>query len=178
MLVFRVQGSGDLSVRPISVQPLPTEEDGGDTVGRVRDLHTVQQPAGAQAGVIVLHSYLLQLSHVQHLQQETVRLLTFKKVAKLLPQLPAARVAVGAVDGDENVGICARSLLVARDDDDLVLDGHQASSFAGEALDGLCALEGEEIVPLWRERDEGVAAEDVPGGERNTVNKPMNAQMR
>lgn len=112
----------------------------------------------------MLHADLLQLPHVQHFQHESVRPPAFEEVAKLLTQLAAARVPVGAVDGHENIGVRARPLLVARDDDDLVLDGHQASGLAGEALDGLCALKSEEPVSLRGQRDPGVAAEDVPGG--------------
>lgn len=164
ILIFWVEDPGELPVRPLGVQPLPAEEDGGDAAGRVGDLHAVQQPAGTEAAVVVLHAHLQQLPHVQHLQQEAVRLLALEKVAELLPQLPAARVAVGAVDGEEDVGVGARPLLVARDDDDLVLDGHQAAGLAGEALHGLCALKGQEFVPLWREGDLGVANEDVPAG--------------
>lgn len=113
----------------------------------------------------MLHLNFLQLPHVQHFQQETVCVPSFKKVPKFLTQLPAARISIGAVDRDENIGICACSFLIARNDDDLVLDGHQASSFAGEALNGLCALEGQEIVPLWREWDSGIANKDVPEGK-------------
>ena len=164
-LIFRVEDPEDLPVSPLSVQPLPAEKDGGDAVGRVGDLHAVQQPAGTQTGVVVLHPDFLQLSHVQHLQQEAVRLLALEEVAELLPQLPTARIPIGAVDGDEHVGIGPRSLLVACDHDDLVLDGHQASSLTGKALQGLCALEGQEIVPLRRKRDEGIAGEEVPGVE-------------
>lgn len=151
-----------MSVSPFGVQPLPTEEDGGDAVGRVGDFHAVQQPARVHARVVVLHPDLLQLPHVQHFQQESVRPPAFEEVAKLLPQLAAARVPVGAVDGDENVGVRAGPLLVPRDDDDLVLDGHQTPGLAGEALDGLCALKRQELVSLVGQRDAGVAAEDVP----------------
>lgn len=66
-LVLWVEDPEDLSVRLLGVQPLSTQEDGGDTVGRVGDLHAVQQPAGAEAGVVVLHTYPQQLTHVQHL---------------------------------------------------------------------------------------------------------------
>lgn len=110
----------------------------------------------------MLHAEFLHLSHVQHFQQEAIRLLPFEEVAKLLPQLPAARISVGAVDGDENIGVGSCSLLVTCDDDDLVLNGDQASSFAGEALKCLGALEGHWVVSLSGERDESVAAEDVP----------------
>lgn len=153
-----------MSVSPFGVQPLPTEEDGGDAVGRVGDFHAVQQPARVHARVVVLHPDLLQLAHVQHFQQEPVGAPALEEVAKLLPQLAAARVPVRAVDGDGNVGVRARPLLVARDDDDLVLDGHQTPGFAGEALHGLCALKGQEVVSLVGQGDAGVAAEDVPGG--------------
>lgn len=163
-LIFRVEGPGNVSVSPFGVQPLPTEEDGRDAVGRVGDFHAIQQPARVHARVVMLHPDLLHLSHVQHFQQESVRLPAFEKVAKLLPQLAAARVPVGAVDGDENVGVRARPLLVARDDDDLVLDGHQTSGLASKALDGLCTLKCQELVSLGGQRDPGVAAEDVPGG--------------
>lgn len=153
-----------MPVGPFGVQPLPPEEDGGDAVGRVGDLHPIQQPPRVHTRVVVLHSDLLQLSHVQHFQQESVRPPAFEEVAKLLPQLASTRVPVGTVDGDENVGVRARPLLVARDHDDLVLDGHQTPGLAGEALDGLCALKCEELVSLRGQRDAGVAAEDVPGG--------------
>lgn len=153
-----------MSISPLAVQPFPTEEDGGDAVGRVGDFHAVQQPARFHARVVVLQPHLLQFSHVQHFQQESVRPAAFEEVAKLLAQLAAARVPVGAVDGDENVGVRSRPLLVARDDNDLVLDGHQTTGLAGKALDGLCALKRQELVSLRGQRDPGVAAEDVPGG--------------
>lgn len=171
-LIFWVEDPGNVSVSPFGVQPLPTEEDGGDAVGRVGDFHTIQQPARVHARVVVLHSDLLQLPHVQHFQQESVCPPAFEEVAKLLPQLAAARVPVGAVDGDENVGVRARPLLLARNDDDLVLDGHQTSGLAGEALDGLCALKRQELVSLRGQRDPGVAAEDVPaGGDTRTATR-------
>lgn len=171
-LIFWVEDPGNVSVSPFGVQPLPTEEDGGDAVGRVGDLHAIQQPARVHARVVVLHPDLLQLPHVQHFQQESVRPPAFEEVAKLLPQLAAARVPVGAVDGDINVGVRARPLLLARNDDDLVLDGHQTSGLAGEALDGLCALKRQELVSLRGQRDPGVAAEDVPaGGDTRTATR-------
>lgn len=163
-LIFWVEDPGNPSVGPFGVQPLAAEEDGGDAVGRVGDLYPVQQPARVHAPVVVLHPDLLQLSHVQHFQQEPVRPPALEEVAELLAQLAAARVPVGAVDGDEDVGVRPRPLLVARDDDDLVLDGHQASGLAGEALHGLSALECEELVSFGGQGDPGVAAEDVPGG--------------
>lgn len=101
-----------------------------------------------QARIVVLHSHLLQLSHVQHLQHEAVRPISLEEVAQLLPQPSPTRIAVGAEDGDEDVGVGARSFLVARDDDNLVLDGHQAAGLAGKALDGFGALEGQEVVSL------------------------------
>lgn len=137
LLVFRVEDPGYQPVGPLSVQPLPTQEDGGDAIGCVGDFHAIQQPAGVRASVVVLHPDLLQLAHVQHFQQEPVRLLAFEKVTKLLPQRPLARISIGAVDGDETVGVRTGSLLISRDDDDFVLDGHEASRFTGEALDGL-----------------------------------------
>ena len=166
--VFGVNNPEDLSVRLLGVQPLPTHKDGGDPVGGVGDLHAVQQPARTQACVVVLHLHPEQLTHVQHLQDKAVRLLALKQVSKLLPELPAARVTVGAVERDEDVGVGAGALLVRRDDDDLVLDRHQAAGLAGEALHRARALEGHELVPLGREWDLSVARKNVPewmGGE-------------
>lgn len=112
----------------------------------------------------MIHSNPLQLSHVQHFQQESVCPPAFEKVPKFLPQLPTARVSVGTIDGDKNISICARSLFITCDDDDLILDRYQASGFTGKALDGLCTLKCQELIPLWRERDSCIANEDVPGG--------------
>lgn len=105
----------------------------------------------------------LQLPHVQHFHRETVCLPTFKKVTKLLTQLPATRISIGAIESNENIGIGSCTLFITCDDDDLIFDRYQASSFACKALDGLCALNGDEIVPLRRKRNEGIAFEKVPG---------------
>lgn len=163
-----MEDPGELPIRPLGVQPLSAEEDGGDAAGCVGDLHTVQQPAGTQATVVVFHTNLQQLPHIQHLQQEAVRLLALKKVAELLPQLPAARVTIGTINGEKDVGVSTCPLLVASDDDDLVLHRHQAAGLAGEALHGLCALEGQEFVPLWRKGDLCIANEDVPASGNST----------
>lgn len=162
LLVFWMENSDNLSVSLLGVQPLPTEKNGGYAIGRVGDFHPFKHPSRAEARIIVLHSNSLQLSHVQHLKQETISLPTFEKIAKPLPQLPTTRIAIGAIDGDENIGICSCSLLVACDDEDLILDRHQAASLTGKALDDLFTLETEELIPLWREGDEGIADEDVP----------------
>lgn len=136
-LIFWVEEPGELPICPLAVQPLSAEEDGGDAAGRVGDLHTVEQPAGTQTTVVVFYAHLQQLPHIQHLQQEAVCLLALKKIAELLPQLPAARITISTVDGEKDVGVGTRRLLVASDDNDLVLDGHQAAGLAGEALHGL-----------------------------------------
>lgn len=174
LLVLRVEDSKDLSISLVYVQPLPTAEDGGDTDGCVGDFHAIQQPTGTEARVVVLYPNFLQLSNVQHLQVETVGLLTFEKVAKLLPQGLASSISVRAVDSDENVGICTCALLISGYDDDLILDGHQALSFTGEALDGLCALKVPEIIPLCREGDVCVATEKVPGVDEADKNDFIN----
>lgn len=161
-----MENSDNLSVSLLGVQPLPTEKNRGYAIGRVGDFHPFKHPSRSEARIIVLHSNSLQLSHVQHLKQETISLPTFEKIAKPLPQLPTTRIAIGAIDGDENIGICSCSLLVACDDKDLILDRHQAASLTGKALDYLFTLKTEELIPLWRERDEGIADEDVPKKSR------------
>lgn len=165
-LIFWIQDPADFPICLLCVQPLPTEEYCGDTVGCVCHFHAVQKPTGAQTGVVVLHPDFLQFSHVEHFQNEAVRLLALEKVTKLLPQLTAARVPVGAVNGDENVGVRSSSFLITSDHDYLILDGYKASSFTGKALDGLGALESQELIPFRRERDGRVTAEDVPGKVR------------
>lgn len=160
--VFWVDHSSNLSVRSLGVQPFSTVENCGDTIGCVGDFHPLQQPPGAEARVVMLHSYSLQIAHVQHFYHKPIRLPAFKEVAKPLPQLPAAWISVGAVDGDKNIGICSCSLFITCDDDDFVLDGYQATSFACKTLNGLCALKGQVIISLWREWDKGIAVEDVP----------------
>lgn len=163
-----MEDPGKLPICPLGVQPLSAEEDGGDAAGCVSDLYTVKQPAGTQATVVVFYTHLQQLPHIQHLQQEAVCLLALEKVAELLPQLPTARVTIGTINGEKDVGVSTRPLLIAGDNDDLVLDGHQAAGLAGEALHGLCTLEGQEFVPLWRKGDLGIANEDVPADRNST----------
>lgn len=161
-----MENPDNLPVSLLGVQPLPTEEYCGYAIGRVGDFHPFKHPSRAEARIIVLHSNSLQLSHVQHLKQETISLPTFEKIAKPLPQLPTTRVAIGAVDGDENIGICSCSLLVACDNEDLILDGDQAARLTGKALNDLFTLKAEELIPLWREGNEGIADEDVPKKRR------------
>lgn len=120
-LVLWVENPKDLAVHFLGVQPLPTQEH-GDVVGRVGDLHTVQlglspaTPAGSGPS-----------GHAQ-----TGR--------------GTSAAAVGAIDADEDVGIGAHPLLIAR-------DGHQSPGLVCEALDG------HKFVPLQGERDQGVANE-------------------
>lgn len=67
---------------------------------------------------------------------------------ELLGKLPPTGVAVGAKDGDEDIGVGARALLVARDNDELVFYRYEALGLAGEALDELGAFEGLELIPF------------------------------
>lgn len=71
---------------------------------------------------------------------------SLEKVAEFLPQLTLARVSVDAVDGEEDVGVSARTLHVPGDHDDFILYRNQVADFAGEALDGLEALKRQELV--------------------------------
>lgn len=165
--VSGVEHAHDLPVGLAGVQPLPALEDCCHRVGRVRHLHALQVPPAVAAAVVVLHLDPQQLPEVQHLQDEAVRAASLEKVAQLLPQLPLARVAVGAVDGEEDVGVGARTLRVPGDHDDFVLDRHQVADFAGEALDGLEALERQELVPFGCQRDLCVAVEEIPEEQRD-----------
>lgn len=122
-------------------------------------------PPAVGAAVVVLHLDPLQLPEVQHLQDEAVRAASLKKVAELLPQLTPARVSVGAVDGEEDVGVGARTLHIPGDHDDFVLDRHQVADFAGEALDGLEAFERQELLLFSCQRDLCVAVEEIPEEE-------------
>lgn len=94
----------------------------------------------------MLHFDPQQLPEVQHLHNEAVCSPSLKEVAELLPQMTLARVTVDAVDGDENVGVRAGPFYIPGDDDDFVLDRDQVADFAREALDGLEALECQELV--------------------------------
>lgn len=152
----------DLPICPPMIQPLPTKEDGCDRVGRVGQLHTLQEPPVVEAAAVVLHFDPQQLPKVQHLQDEAVRLAPLEQVAELLPQLTPARVAVDAVDGDEHIGVSAGTFDVPGDDDDLVLDGDQFAHFAGEALDRFVALEGQELVLFGCQGDLGIAVKEIP----------------
>ncbi len=85
-----------------------------------------------------------------------------KQVLELLGKLPLAGVAVGAEDGDKDIGVGACALLVACDNDELVFYRHEALGLAGEALDELTALESLELVPFRGKRDGGDTTEDIP----------------
>ena len=110
----------------------------------------------------MLHGDPEQLAHVQHLQDEAVRVAALEKVPELLPELPLARVSVDAVYGDEDVGVGAGLLHVPGHDDDLVPDGNQVAHLAREAFDGLVGLKGLELVLLGCQGNLGVAVEEVP----------------
>lgn len=113
----------------------------------------------------MLHFDSQQLPKVQHLQDKAVRPPSLKKVAELLPQMTLARVAVDAVDGDVNVGVCAGPFHVPGDDDDFILDGDQVADFAREALDGLEALKCLELVLFGCQGDLCIAVEEIPERE-------------
>ena len=161
-LVLWIEHSLDLPVRLGHVQPLPTLEDGGHRVGGVGHLDTLQEPAGGRARVVVLHSDPEQLAHVQHLQNEAVRVAALEKVPELLPKLPLARVPVDAVYGDEDVGVGAGLLHVPGHDDDFVPDGHQVAHLARKALDGLVGLKRLELVLLSRQGNPRITVEEIP----------------
>lgn len=160
--VPRVEHALDLPVGLASVQPLAALEDGRDRVGRVGHLDALQVPAAAGAAVVVLHLDPQQFAEVQHLHEEAVRAPPLEQVAELLPQLTPARVAVGAEDGDENVGVRASSFDVPGEDDDFVLDRDEFTDFAGEAFDRLETLEGHELVFFGCQRNFSVTVEEIP----------------
>lgn len=130
----------------MSIQPLPALEDGCHRVGSVCHLNALQVPPAVGAAVVVLHLDPQELSEVQHLQNEAVCSASLEKVAELLSQCTLPRIPVDPIDGNKDVGVGACTLHVPRDHDDFVLDRHEAANFAGEALDGLKALEREKLV--------------------------------
>lgn len=91
----------------VLVQPFPTNEYRRHTIGRVRNFDPAQEPTGTESGVIVLHTHSEQVAHVQQFQNKPVGLAALKQVPELLAELPPAGVAVGAEDGDEDVGVGA-----------------------------------------------------------------------
>lgn len=94
----------------------------------------------------MLHLDPQELPEVQHLQNKAVRSASLEKVAELLPQWTPSWIPVDAIDGNEDVGVGACTLHVPCDHYDFVLDRHQVTDFAGKALDGLEALERQELV--------------------------------
>lgn len=114
----------------------------------------------------MLHAHSEQIAHVQQFQNEPVGLPALEQVAELLAELPPTGIAVGAEDGDEDVGVGARSFLVTRDDDDLVFHRHEALGLTGKTLDEFGALEGLELIPFGGKKNSGVAVKDIP--ERET----------
>lgn len=146
----------------VAVEPLGAGEDGGHPVGGVGDLHTLQEPAGRRAGVVVLHPDPQELSQIQHFQQEPVRSAPLEQVPELLPEGPLPGVPVDAVDRDEDVGVGGGFLHVSRDYDDLVFNGNQTADFAGETLHGFAALERPELVSLGGQGNPCVTREVEP----------------
>lgn len=146
----------------MSVQPLSTLEDGCDRVGCVGHLDALQVPPAACPAVVMLHFDPQELPEVQHLQDKAVCLPPFKKVAELLPKMTLARVTIDAVDGEENVGVCASIFDVPCDDDDFVLDRNQATDFACETLNGFVALKCQELVLFGCQGDFRITVEEIP----------------
>lgn len=153
-------------IRLFLVQPFSAQEDGRHSIGRVCDLNPAQEPAGAESRVIVLHAHSEQIAHVQQFQNKPVGLPALEQVAELLAELPPSGVAVGAKDGDEDIGVGARAFLITRYDNDLVFHGHEALSLAGKTLDEFGALEGLELVSFGGQRNTSVAVKDIPKQER------------
>lgn len=164
-LISGVEHSLNLPVGLLTVQPLSTLEDGCHWVGCVGHLHTLQVPPTVGAAVVVLHFDPQQLPEVQHLHNKTVCSASLKQVAELLPQMTLARVTVDAVDGDENIGVRSGPFYIPGDDDDFVLDRDQVADFAREALDGLEALECQELVLFGCQGDLCIAVEEIPKQE-------------
>lgn len=113
----------------------------------------------------MLHFDPQQLPEVQHLQNKAVCSPSLEQVAELLPQMTLARVAVDAVDGDEDVGVRAGPFHIPGDDDDFILDGDQVADLASEALDGLEALKCQELVLFGCQWDSCIAVEEIPERE-------------
>lgn len=114
----------------------------------------------------MLHAHSEQIAHVQQFQNKPVGLPALKQVAELLAELPSTGIAVGAEDGDEDVGVGSRAFLVTSHDDDLVFYGHEALGLAGKTLDEFGALEGLELVSFGGKSNGGVTLKDIPERER------------
>lgn len=70
----------------------------------------------------MLHFNPQQLPKVQHLQNKAICSPSLEKVAELVLQMTLAWVTVDAIDGHENIGVCACTFHIPGDDDDFVLD--------------------------------------------------------
>lgn len=160
-LIPRVQHSLNLPISFVVVQPLPTHENSRHPVGRVCDLYAFKVPAGVRTRVVMLDTHPQQFPKVQHLQYEPICATAFKKVTELLLEGALARVSIDTVDGDKDVGVCSTSLDVARDDDDLILDGHQAAHLAGKALHALGALKRHEGILFGSKGDLSVTVKCI-----------------
>lgn len=150
------------SVCFVFVQPFPTNEDRRHSVGCVCNLDPAQKPSRTESGVIMFHVHAEQIAQVQQFQNKPVRVAALKQVLELLGKLPLAGVAIGAEDGNKDVGVGACALLVACDNDELVFYRYEALGLAGEALDELAALESLELIPFRGKKDGGDTTEDIP----------------
>lgn len=110
----------------------------------------------------MLHFDPQQLPEVQHLQNEALCAPSLKKVAELLPQMTRPRVTIDAIDGDEDVGVCASTFYIPRDDDDFVLDRDQVADSARKALNGLKALKCQEFVLFGCQWDLCITVKEIP----------------
>lgn len=121
-LILGVKNPLNPAVSLVLVQPFVTWEDSGHSIGCVGDLNPVQQPTRTDACVIVLNADSKQLAHIQQLNAESVSAATLKQITELLLQLAAARVTDGTEDSKKDIGICACTLLITCDHNELICD--------------------------------------------------------
>lgn len=165
MSILGVKNPLNPAISLVLVQPFVTWEDRGHPIACVGDLNPVQQPTRTDACVIMLNADSKQLAHIQQLNAEAVSAATLKQITELLLQLVAARVTIGPKDTKKDVGICARTLLITCDYNELIGYRDQFARLAGKAFNELGALKGLEVITLGWDGDDGIAAEDVPEDE-------------
>lgn len=118
LLIFGVKDSLNLSVGLVSAQPFPTVKDGGDRVGGVGHKYHPLLGWWQSCSIFTLSS--LPRSGISKTKR-----FVFPR-SKMLRNF-CFRVPVDAIEGNEDVGVCACSFYVPCDDNDFILDRKKAA---------------------------------------------------